>query len=472
MKSAPPTVPRPIAKAAPARGRGLAGLIAAPFTPLLPDTRVNWDLIPAMADWLVRHWITAAFIGGTLRSCFAATAANPEPPSMSFHRRLLIAPLFAALTALHAAEITVAPGGDDHAAGTRAAPLRSIQTAFARAAAGDTILLRTGIYREAVALHGKSGREGAPITLQAYPGEKPVISGLDVLNLEWTATTQPGVYSAPLDAEAIAQLFFNGKPLLEARWPNVPRDASGDWNFFAPEVWASADPTGNAYGTLASAELARTGWDVTGAQALLNVDHQFFCWTRQVRTHAAGAATFTYDQDLGQSVNKRDESGALGKWNKGNKFYLFGKREFLDAPGEWFFDAAAKRLYLVSADGKSPATGTLELKTRHWAFQTDAACNSLTIDGVGFFGTAFKLGENPSHRGHHLALRNCTVLYSSWTEYLATRRARAGTDPDQRHARRQLSHHHGRRLGGGELHLCLRLPDGVVDERTEQPDRE
>lgn len=342
---------------------------------------------------------------------------------MKSHSKLLFPFLLALNSALSATEIFVSTAGSDQATGELATPLRTIQRAFELARAGDTIVLRDGVYREVVTLRGKSGTEGAPITLVAYRGERPVISGLDVLQLDWKATEQPGIYAASWDAKSVAQLFFNRKPLLEARWPNVPKDANGDWNFFAPEVWASADLSGNSYGTLSCAELAKTGWNVTGAQALLNVDHQFFCWTRPVRTHAEGASIFTYDQDLGKSVNKRDEAGVLGKWNQKNKFYLFGLRQFLDVPGEWFYDATAKQLYFCSLDGKSPAGGVLEIKTREWGFAADHACRHLTIDGVEFLGTAFRFGENPSRRGSHIVLRNCNVLHSSWTEYLSLKTA-------------------------------------------------
>ena len=260
------------------------------------------------------------------------------------NRTLLLAVtlLTSPLALLHAAQWSVATNGNNQAGGTPDAPLLTIQAAFDKAAPGDTIQLHGGTYREAVSLQNKSGTAGAPITLAAAKGEKPILSGLDVLKLDWKETPQKGIYVAQFDTNSIAQLFYNGKPMLEARWPHCPRDTNGDWNFFSPAMWADADTTGNSYGTLSCAALAKTGWDVTGAKALLNVDHQFFSWTRPVKTHAAGSATFTYEQDLGKSVDRRDESGVLGKWNERNKFYLFGKREFLGAPGEWFCDAAAK----------------------------------------------------------------------------------------------------------------------------------
>ena len=49
----------------------LNGLIAAPFTPMLPDKSVNWDMIPKLADWLAGNGVTAAFICGTTGEGFS-----------------------------------------------------------------------------------------------------------------------------------------------------------------------------------------------------------------------------------------------------------------------------------------------------------------------------------------------------------------------------------------------------------------
>ena len=349
-----------------------------------------------------------------------------------FHFLVPVALVFLARFAT-AAEFYVAPGGNDSGAGNQAAPFATIQQAYGKAQAGDVIYLREGVYREGVQLAGKSGTEGAPITLKAFKSEKPVISGLDVLKLTWEADPSgKGIYVATLDTNAILQLFYNGKPMLEARWPHCPRDTNGDWNFFAPEVWASADTNGNSYGTLVCQDLAKTGWDVTGAQAMLNVDHQFFSWTRQVRTHSVGSNAITYDKDLGKDVDKTDEGGVSGKWNQRNKFYLFGMKQFLGAPGEWFYDSQAKKLYLCSPDGKNPSDGLLEIKVRDWGFTADQNCSYLTIDGIGFFGTAFKLGKGyASTRSSHFFFRNNSVLYSSWNEHIGLPKGDASSGADQ-----------------------------------------
>ena len=313
------------------------------------------------------------------------------------------------------ADYYVAPGGNDAQAGTQDAPFATIQHALDQAKPGNVIALRDGVYRQSVDLKAKSGNEGAPINLRAYPGEKPVISGLDVLDLKWAATATPGLYEAEFKAAPFAQIFYDGKPLLEARWPHCPRDANGDWNFFSPDAWATVDSDGNELGTVKDKHLAESGLDMTGAGAVLNVAHQYYSWTRTVQNHAKGKDTFNYPQDLGVKKTA-DEGGVNSQYNR-NRYYLFGLREFLGAPGEWFLDKANHKLLLMTPDGKPPVPGKLEVKRRDWGFIADQNSSYLTLDGITFLGTAFRFGKDYNNRSTGIVVHDCSVLYSSWTTW-------------------------------------------------------
>ena len=52
----------------------LSGLIAATFTPFLPNEEVNLTIIPQMADLLVRNGVSGAFICGTTGEGFSMTS--------------------------------------------------------------------------------------------------------------------------------------------------------------------------------------------------------------------------------------------------------------------------------------------------------------------------------------------------------------------------------------------------------------
>ncbi len=91
----------------------------------------------------------------------------------------LLTAVFAA--SAHAAEYHVSTTGADGAAGTAAAPWRTIQRAANAAVTGDTVLIHGGTYTERVTLENLIGTAQAPITFQNAPGENVVISQFGVI---------------------------------------------------------------------------------------------------------------------------------------------------------------------------------------------------------------------------------------------------------------------------------------------------
>lgn len=86
--------------------------------------------------------------------------------------------IFLLLPSVLCATYYVAPTGSDTAAGTLAAPYKSIQVAVNKAVAGDSILLRGGTYSPTTNIQiKKSGTSSARITLAAYQTEVPIVDG-------------------------------------------------------------------------------------------------------------------------------------------------------------------------------------------------------------------------------------------------------------------------------------------------------
>ena len=83
-----------------------------------------------------------------------------------------------------------ARNASDDNPGTEAQPWKTIARAGSaeELAAGDTVLIKTGVYRE----HAKirvSGEPGRPITFAAAPGAKVVVKGSEIVRGTWTRVT-------------------------------------------------------------------------------------------------------------------------------------------------------------------------------------------------------------------------------------------------------------------------------------------
>jgi parallel beta-helix repeat protein len=73
----------------------------------------------------------------------------------------------------------VSVSGNDSNSGAKAHPWRHIQYALDKVGPGSTVYVMNGVYHETVTFNN-SGRKGAYITLQNYPGQKPVIDGTGI----------------------------------------------------------------------------------------------------------------------------------------------------------------------------------------------------------------------------------------------------------------------------------------------------
>jgi alpha-N-arabinofuranosidase len=110
---------------------------------------------------------------------------------------ILTAAAVAALAlAAAAAEMHVAPNGNDSNPGTRAAPLRTIQRAAELAQPGDVITVHEGVYRERVNPPRGGESDAQRIVYQAAPGEKVEIKGSEVVK-GWVPV-QAGVWKLAL----------------------------------------------------------------------------------------------------------------------------------------------------------------------------------------------------------------------------------------------------------------------------------
>jgi nitrous oxidase accessory protein NosD len=111
---------------------------------------------------------------------------------------------------------TASPTGSDSAAGTGAAPFRSVQRLVDSLAAGQTGCLRAGTYAEDVRIN-EGGRSGAPVTLTSYPGERATVRGrMHVTdNANWVTVSRLNLDGT--NAQALPSPTINGDNVTFAR---------------------------------------------------------------------------------------------------------------------------------------------------------------------------------------------------------------------------------------------------------------
>ena len=186
---------------------------------------------------------------------------------------------------------------------------------------GDQILFRRGDSWEGSITVGMWGFEGRPLLYGAYgSGPKPRIYG-SVSISQWTKHAE-NIFKAKAPGD-VNQLFIDGARMRPARWPD-----SG---------YATVD-TRNGDVTLSSRALNKT-MDYTGARwfGRTGVYHT------EVRSVISGrGGIITIDAPL------------KGELDTGEGFFLMNKLEFLDKPGEWFYDSSSQTIYLWTPEGDSP----------------------------------------------------------------------------------------------------------------------
>jgi len=293
----------------------------------------------------------------------------------------------------------VSPSGSDSSPGTLAQPFATVQHGVNQLLAGDTLILRAGNYHETVTV-STSGTANAPITIQAYAGECPVLIGATAVT-GWSVSSG-AIYTASWPTQPV-QVFGAGQLLNEARWPNTAVED------YAGMTYATADSGTQDYITSS----ALPDVDLTGAWVHVMAGQSWVVYDRQVTAHdrASGKLTFSSPINAISALVPR----------RGNHFIVFGKLELLDSPGEWWWDPSAQRLYVWMPDGGSPE-GRVEAGTAPSVLSL-AGQSYVTFSGLSARGGWFNL-QNSTHctvRQFHLKAPTWTRIVNGFAvqpEYL------------------------------------------------------
>jgi hypothetical protein len=305
---------------------------------------------------------------------------------------LILGTILLAIPPGRAAQLFVSIDGSDLNPGTRAKPFATLERArdevrrlrlADRLKGGATIWLGSGDYVRTNAFEltaADSGTANAPIVWRAAEGENVRLLGARKL-AGFHPVTDPKVlarlpeatrghvrqldlgalgvtdfgrmssrgFSRPL-TPAHCELFFGGRPMTLARWPN-----EGDWEKIAgiPESGAMKDEHGGRLGKLeegflCSGDRPRQWQDTSDVWV-----HGYWSWDW------ANSYEHVASIDFEHRLIKTAAPYGLYGFRKGQRFYFLNLLEELDQPGEWFLDRKTGVLYFWPPAQAQQASGPL-----------------------------------------------------------------------------------------------------------------
>ncbi len=278
-----------------------------------------------------------------------------------------------------AAEFHVSPRGSDENPATVTAPVKSLEKArdLARAARKANpdepiqILLHPGIYmvRKTVEFTQEdSGTESAPLTIKAWKDPKSpkawptlvggvVVSGWRSSDFNNKAGSSAGgaVFEADLKPLGIhdkfRQIYLNGTRQIWARYPNYnPKlPYSGGWAYVdGKRVPMYTDIAGESTDTLVMRAKDQRNWSrPTDGEVCIFPRYNWWNRIERIRQFDPTTRTITLARKLPYAARPDD------------RYSVFGMKEELDAPGEWYQDVEAQKLYFIPPQSLEGAVVTV-----------------------------------------------------------------------------------------------------------------
>jgi hypothetical protein len=171
---------------------------------------------------------------------------------------LLICSLTASAATYYVSPTTATPAGNDANAGTLAAPWATWQKGFSTIIAGDTLYIRAGTYSPAgtlnntswinwyggVAVNGKNGTAVDRIVVMNYPGEAPILNGVNITQGSGT-DARAGIFMRDCEYWTIKGLTVTGVVQIAGQLGVVGIRIQEDSKHFVLEQIVSHDNDGS-----------------------------------------------------------------------------------------------------------------------------------------------------------------------------------------------------------------------------------
>ncbi len=291
-------------------------------------------------------------------------------------------------------------GSDSLGTGTQQNPYKTIEKAKENLSAGDTVVLKSGIYNEKIGGWQMRGNQDEPITFTAEKDAYVAVTAYDPITTDWTKYTD-SIYvtniGAGLDIAHALQLkdnkFYN---LIEARWPN----ADPDYMLDMPRAFAGAGTNNNR---LCSADLPEGNWNGATVYTWTGETwEQYVAYSRTITNYVAG-------QSLEFSSRVPDASDTSGTYTpkQGVWFYLTNSFAGLDAKREYYYNNTSGELFIITDDGEKPDDSEIWVKKRAYSVEL-WDCSYVNFSNINFFG-GILLGDT-----NYCNLDNANVYYADW----------------------------------------------------------
>jgi len=283
--------------------------------------------------------------------------------------------------------------GDNGNDGSLASPFASLDKLNSLSMSDKSACLKRGdTFRGAISLKGTATNA----TITAYgEGAKPIVSGAIAIS-NWSASSLgSGIYEADIsaltlgDSEDLPHLFVNGELMTIARYPNV--DSPKDKN------WLLVDSGSSDY--LIDSDLATYGkGDDYWKGATLRIRN--YSWTFK-------ACEITGFVASSGKLSASCLSNQLPQWG----YFIDGKLEELDYPGEWYYDKTNQKIYLYPKDGIDPNTALVEAMSYEVGVNVYWQEHNVTVENLDvryYSDSAFNVNSS-----QNVTIQDCEVHHSN-----------------------------------------------------------
>lgn len=321
----------------------------------------------------------------------------------------------------------VADNGSDSGDGSRSQPFRTLAKAKEAVrgldkSQGDIVVeIADGFYpvTEPIVFTAEdSGTDQCTITYRAAKGAKPVISGGTKLEAEWQKADDVNwlpdgrvAYKAPLQrSEKLRAIYVNGERAKMTSRSKKPLRAIGSYKVEKDEAeWAWAPSTKTIYtGTAFDASFGLSA-DTRNPQ---NIELESgSTWAKQV----VCAESLTRTDGGDTEVTLQMPYGALAQnlgWgtayspDKSKENDVVNVFEWLENPGEFYFDQAGSMLYYIPREGEDIQNAEVIIPQTDTLLEMSGDANAsnyvhdVTFDGIGFAYTDWNLYELDGSHGY------------------------------------------------------------------------